>query len=337
MAFGIGPVLTMAAIEALAAHGTDDAEADLSAEARSPANGWARCSSPSRRPAPTSARCAPRPSARPTAPIASPGQKIFITYGEHDLTDNIIHFVLARLPDAPPGTKGISLFLVPKFLLDDDGTLGARNDVRAHSIEHKMGIHALADLHHGLRRRRRRGRLSDRRGACRHGLHVHHDERGAARGRAAGRRHRRARDAAGAGLCARAQAGPRAGDERHRVADHRASGRAAHADDHARADARRARHLLRHRHRARPRASRQGRRGAQGRATSAPRCSRRSRKPSRPISASRSPRSACRCMAAWASSRRPAPRSIIATRASPRSTKAPTASRRSISSRASCR
>ena len=69
------------------------------------------------------------------------GQKIFITYGEHDLTDNIIHLVLARLPDAPPGTRGISLFLVPKFLLNADGTPGARNDVRAHSIEHKLGIH----------------------------------------------------------------------------------------------------------------------------------------------------------------------------------------------------
>ena len=70
------------------------------------------------------------------------GQKIFITYGEHELTDNIIHFVLARLPDAPPGNKGISLFLVPKFLVNADGSLGQRNDVRAHSIEHKLGIHA---------------------------------------------------------------------------------------------------------------------------------------------------------------------------------------------------
>jgi acyl-CoA dehydrogenase len=69
------------------------------------------------------------------------GQKIFITYGEHDLTDNIIHFVLARLPDAPPGTRGISLFLVPKFLVNADGSLGARNDLRAHSVEHKLGIH----------------------------------------------------------------------------------------------------------------------------------------------------------------------------------------------------
>jgi alkylation response protein AidB-like acyl-CoA dehydrogenase len=69
------------------------------------------------------------------------GQKIFITYGEHNLTDNIIHFVLARLPDAPAGNKGISLFLVPKFLVNKDGSLGARNDVRAQSVEHKLGIH----------------------------------------------------------------------------------------------------------------------------------------------------------------------------------------------------
>ena len=70
------------------------------------------------------------------------GQKIFITYGEHDLTDNIVHLVLARLPDAPAGVKGISLFVVPKFLVHSDGTLGARNDVHCVSIEHKLGIHA---------------------------------------------------------------------------------------------------------------------------------------------------------------------------------------------------
>lgn len=69
------------------------------------------------------------------------GQKIFITYGEHDLTENIIHLVLARLPDAPPGVKGISLFLVPKFMVGDDGSLGQANDVRCVSIEHKLGIH----------------------------------------------------------------------------------------------------------------------------------------------------------------------------------------------------
>jgi alkylation response protein AidB-like acyl-CoA dehydrogenase len=70
------------------------------------------------------------------------GQKIFITYGEHDYTDNIVHMVLARIEGAPEGVKGISLFLVPKVLVKEDGSLGARNDVKAASIEHKLGIHA---------------------------------------------------------------------------------------------------------------------------------------------------------------------------------------------------
>ncbi|MEO9135410.1 MAG: acyl-CoA dehydrogenase [Casimicrobiaceae bacterium] len=70
------------------------------------------------------------------------GQKIFITYGEHDYTDNIIHLVLARTPEAPEGVKGISLFLVPKFLVNADGSLGVRNDVHCVSLEHKLGIHA---------------------------------------------------------------------------------------------------------------------------------------------------------------------------------------------------
>ena len=70
------------------------------------------------------------------------GQKIFITYGEHDFTDNIVHMVLARTPDGPEGIKGISLFVVPKFLVNEDGSLGPRNDLRCASIEHKMGINA---------------------------------------------------------------------------------------------------------------------------------------------------------------------------------------------------
>jgi len=70
------------------------------------------------------------------------GQKIFITYGDHDMAANIVHLVLARTPDAPTGTKGISLFIVPKFLVNDDGTLGERNDVHVVSVEHKMGIRA---------------------------------------------------------------------------------------------------------------------------------------------------------------------------------------------------
>ena len=72
------------------------------------------------------------------------GQKIFITWGEHDLSENIIHLVLARLPDAPEGVKGISLFLVPKFLVNDDGSSGERNNLEAVSIEHKLGIHGCA-------------------------------------------------------------------------------------------------------------------------------------------------------------------------------------------------
>ncbi|HXJ52586.1 MAG TPA: acyl-CoA dehydrogenase [Burkholderiales bacterium] len=70
------------------------------------------------------------------------GQKIFITYGEHDLTKQIVHLVLARTPEAPEGTKGISLFVVPKFLVKPDGSLGGRNGARCASVEHKLGIHA---------------------------------------------------------------------------------------------------------------------------------------------------------------------------------------------------
>jgi alkylation response protein AidB-like acyl-CoA dehydrogenase len=70
------------------------------------------------------------------------GQKIFITWGDHQMTDNVIHLVLARLPDAPPGVKGISLFLVPKYLLDEAGNAAQRNDVQCISLEHKLGIHA---------------------------------------------------------------------------------------------------------------------------------------------------------------------------------------------------
>ena len=217
--------------------------------------------------------------------------------------------------------------------------LARRAQRRARAFDRAQARHPrLAHLHHGARRRGRRHRLPHRRGEPRHGLHVHHDEPGAAlrsalQGVAIAER---ATQQALAYARERKQ-GRAAGATRRREPDHRASRRQAHAAHHARAHPRRARHLLRHRGRARPRRSAAPTRPRAGPRTSAPRCSRRSPRRSRPISASRSPRSACRCTAAWATSRRPAPRSTSAMRASPRSTKAPTASRRSTSSPASCR
>ncbi|MFQ5534917.1 MAG: acyl-CoA dehydrogenase C-terminal domain-containing protein [Sphingomonadales bacterium] len=79
---------------------------------------------------------------RPDGSYLLSGQKIFITWGDHDMAENIVHLVLARTPDAPPGTKGISLFVVPKFLVNEDGSLSAANDLRCVSLEHKLGIHA---------------------------------------------------------------------------------------------------------------------------------------------------------------------------------------------------
>ena len=87
-------------------------------------------------------RAAPASDARWGEHYRITGQKIFITYGDHDFTENTIHMVLARLPDASPGSRGISLFLVPKFLLDDDGKPGERNDIRTLRLEEKLGIHA---------------------------------------------------------------------------------------------------------------------------------------------------------------------------------------------------
>ena len=141
MAFGIGPVLTMGAVEALAAHGSDELKRIYLAKLTSGEwMGTMQLTEPQAGSDVGALRTKAERAGDGTYRIT--GQKIFITYGEHELTDNIIHFVLARLPDAPAGNKGISLFLVPKFMVNADGTLGARNDVRAHSIEHKLGIHA---------------------------------------------------------------------------------------------------------------------------------------------------------------------------------------------------
>lgn len=135
MAFGIGPVLTIAAIDALHAYGTDALkEAYLAKLVSGEWMGTMQLTEPQAGSDVGALRTRATRAGDGTYRLT--GSKIFITYGEHDLTPNIIHFVLARLPDAPPGTKGISLFLVPKFMPD-----GTRNDVRAHSVEHKLGIH----------------------------------------------------------------------------------------------------------------------------------------------------------------------------------------------------
>ena len=140
MAFAVGPLLTIAAVDALYAHGSEVLKKTYLAKLVSGEwTGTMQLTEPQAGSDVGALRT--RAERAPDGTYRIKGQKIFITYGEHDLTDNIIHFVLARLPDAPPGTRGISLFLVPKFLLNADGSLGKRNDVRAHSVEHKLGIH----------------------------------------------------------------------------------------------------------------------------------------------------------------------------------------------------
>src|SRR5262245_28663771 len=136
MAFGIGPVLTMAAIDALHAYGSEALKKQYLGKLVSGEwMGTMQLTEPQAGSDVGALRSKAQRAGDGSYRIT--GSKIFITYGEHDLTVNIIHFVLARLPDAPPGTKGISLFLIPKILPD-----GSRNDVRAHSVEHKLGIHA---------------------------------------------------------------------------------------------------------------------------------------------------------------------------------------------------
>ena len=140
MAFGVGPLVSMSAIDALTAHGSEPLKrAYLSKLVSGEWIATMQLTEPQAGSDVGALRTRAERAADGTYRIT--GQKIFITYGEHDLTDNIIHFVLARLPDAPPGTRGISLFVVPKFLLNADGSPGTRNDVRAHSVEHKLGIH----------------------------------------------------------------------------------------------------------------------------------------------------------------------------------------------------
>jgi butyryl-CoA dehydrogenase len=139
-AFAIGPVLTAAAVEALVAHGTDELRRLYLAKLVS--GEWMGTMNLTEPQAGSDlSTLVTRAERAGDGTYRITGQKIFITYGEHDLTENIVHMVLARLPDAPSGTRGISLFLVPKFLVNADGSLGARNDLHCHSLEHKLGIH----------------------------------------------------------------------------------------------------------------------------------------------------------------------------------------------------
>jgi alkylation response protein AidB-like acyl-CoA dehydrogenase len=139
-AFAVNPLLSIGAIEALEAHGTDELRARYLPKLVS--GEWAGTMNLTE-PQAGSDLAALRTRAEPAGDgtYRIKGQKIFITYGEHDLTGNIVHLVLARLPDAPPGTRGISLFLVPKFLPAGEGSIGPSNDVRCAGIEHKLGLH----------------------------------------------------------------------------------------------------------------------------------------------------------------------------------------------------
>ena len=139
-AFSLCPMLTQGAIEALMIAGTDEQKAAYLPNLVSGEwTGTMNLTEPSAGSDLAAVRSRAEPVGDGTYRIF--GQKIFITYGEHDMTDNIVHLVLARTPNAPEGVKGISLFVVPKFLLKADGAPGERNDVYCVSIEHKLGIH----------------------------------------------------------------------------------------------------------------------------------------------------------------------------------------------------
>ncbi len=275
----------------------------------------------------------PRRSAQADGTYRIKGTKIFITYGEHDMTDNIVHFVLARLPDAPAGTRGISLFLVPKFMVNADGSLGARNDIFASGVEHKLGMHASPTC---------TMTMGDHGGAI--GFLIGEENQGMRCMFTMMNQARLGVGLEGVGVADRAyqQALAYAQERKQgRAVGNKGDGSDAifvHPDVkrmlmRMRAQTAAARTICYcHRGCDRRLHARQG----------SPRCGQMPPRAralltpigkglSPPMSATRSPISACRCMAAWASSRKPARRSTIAMRASPRSTRAPTASRRSTS------
>lgn len=140
MAYSLQPLLTSGAIQAIDAHASDDLRMTyLPKMITGEWSGAMNLTEPSAGSDVGALRA--RAEKMPDGTYRISGQKIYITWGEHDLCDNVIHLVLARLPDSPPGTKGISMFIVPKFLVNEDGSIGERNDVKCVSIEHKLGIH----------------------------------------------------------------------------------------------------------------------------------------------------------------------------------------------------
>jgi acyl-CoA dehydrogenase len=140
MAFALCPLLTEGAIGALKAHGSRElADAYLPPMVSGRWTGTMNLTEPQAGSDLNAVRARAERAEDGTYRLF--GQKIFITYGEHDMAENIVHLVLARLPGAPAGTRGLSLFLAPKFLVNADGSLGPRNDLRCVSIEHKLGIH----------------------------------------------------------------------------------------------------------------------------------------------------------------------------------------------------
>ena len=139
MAFGLCPMLTQAAADALARHGSESLKAAYLPKLVS--GEWTGTMNLTEPQAGSDlARVRTRAVPDGNGAYRITGQKIFITFGDHDLTENIIHMVLARLPDAPDGVHGLSLFLIPKVLIREDGSLGQRNDLRVVSLEHKLGI-----------------------------------------------------------------------------------------------------------------------------------------------------------------------------------------------------
>ncbi|MEN6541718.1 acyl-CoA dehydrogenase family protein [Parvibaculum sp.] len=140
MGFGLCPILSQGTVEALTAHGTEEQKRlYLSRLISGEWTGTMNLTEPQAGSDLNALKAKAVPQGDGTYRIT--GTKIFITYGDHDMAENIVHLVLARLPDAPAGTRGISLFLVPKFLVNADGSLGARNDAKCVGLEEKLGIH----------------------------------------------------------------------------------------------------------------------------------------------------------------------------------------------------